>query len=67
MALLRAVAAVQAAKEKLQGDERTGAAILERALEEPTRIIAPFLAPTPPSALSIGAFAMAIVRRHPED
>jgi len=40
VALLRAVPAVQAAKAKLQGDERTGAAILERALEEPTRIIA---------------------------
>jgi chaperonin GroEL len=40
VALLRAIPAVQAAKEKLGGDERTGAAILERALEEPTRIIA---------------------------
>jgi len=40
VALLRAVAAVVAAKAKLQGDERTGAAILERALEEPIRIIA---------------------------
>jgi chaperonin GroEL len=40
VALLRAIPAVQAAKEKLTGDERTGAAILERALEEPTRIIA---------------------------
>jgi chaperonin GroEL len=40
VAFLRAVGAVQAAKEKLAGDERTGAAILERALEEPMRIIA---------------------------
>ncbi len=40
VALLRAIPAVVAAKEKLVGDERTGAAILERALEEPTRIIA---------------------------
>ncbi len=40
VSLLRAISAVTAAKEKLQGDERTGAAILERALEEPTRIIA---------------------------
>ncbi len=40
VALLRAVAAVTLAKAKLSGDERTGAAILERALEEPTRIIA---------------------------
>jgi chaperonin GroEL len=40
VALLRAIPAVQAAKEKLSGDERTGAGILERALEEPTRIIA---------------------------
>ncbi len=40
VALLRAIPAVQAAKEKLGGDERTGAAILDRALEEPTRIIA---------------------------
>jgi chaperonin GroEL len=40
VALLRAVPAVIAAKAKLQGDERTGAAILERALEEPIRIIA---------------------------
>ncbi len=40
VALLRAVAAVVKAKEKLTGDERTGAAILERALEEPMRIIA---------------------------
>ncbi len=40
VALLRAVPAVIAAKEKLMGDERTGAAILERALEEPVRIIA---------------------------
>ncbi len=40
VALLRAIPAVIAAKEKLTGDERTGAAILERALEEPIRIIA---------------------------
>jgi chaperonin GroEL len=40
VALLRAVTAVVAAKAKLQGDERTGAGILERALEEPIRIIA---------------------------
>jgi chaperonin GroEL len=40
VALLRAVDAVIAAKEKLSGDERTGAAILERALEEPMRVIA---------------------------
>ncbi len=40
VALLRAVPAVIAAKAKLSGDERTGAAILERALEEPVRIIA---------------------------
>jgi len=40
VALLRAVPAVIAAKEKLQGDERTGAAILEKALEEPLRVIA---------------------------
>src|SRR4029078_3803850 len=40
VALLRAVAAVTLAKAKLTGDERTGAAILERSLEEPVRIIA---------------------------
>ncbi len=40
VALLRAITALRQAKESLQGDERTGAAILERALEEPTRIIA---------------------------
>ncbi len=40
VALLRAIPAVIAAKEKLEGDERTGCAILERALEEPVRIIA---------------------------
>jgi len=40
VALLHSVAAVRKAKEKLDGDERTGAAILERALEEPMRIIA---------------------------
>ncbi len=39
VALLRAIPAVVALKEKLTGDERTGAAILERALEEPIRII----------------------------
>jgi len=38
--LLRAIDAVTKAKETLSGDERTGAAILERALEEPMRIIA---------------------------
>ncbi len=40
VALLHAIPAVVAAKAKLSGDERTGAAILERALEEPVRIIA---------------------------
>jgi chaperonin GroEL len=40
VALLQAIPAIKALKEKLQGDERTGAAILERALEEPVRIIA---------------------------
>jgi chaperonin GroEL len=40
VALLRAVAAVEKAKAKLQGDERTGASILEKALEEPLRVIA---------------------------
>ena len=40
VALLRAIEAVTKAKEKLTGDERTGAAILERALEEPMRVIA---------------------------
>ncbi|MEX2226524.1 MAG: chaperonin GroEL [Dehalococcoidia bacterium] len=40
VALLRAIPAVIAAKEKLEGDERTGAAILEKALEEPLRVIA---------------------------
>jgi chaperonin GroEL len=40
VALLKAVPAITALKEKLQGDERTGAAILERALEEPLRVIA---------------------------
>jgi chaperonin GroEL len=40
VALLRAVAALDKAKAKLSGDERTGAAILERALEEPLRVIA---------------------------
>jgi chaperonin GroEL len=40
VALLRAVDAVRKRKAKLEGDERTGAAILERALEEPVRIIA---------------------------
>jgi len=40
VALLRAIPAVVAAREKLVGDERTGAAILEKALEEPLRVIA---------------------------
>jgi chaperonin GroEL len=40
VALLRAIPAVTAATAKLQGDERTGAAILEKALEEPLRVIA---------------------------
>jgi len=40
VALLRAIDAVIRVKETLTGDERTGAAILERALEEPMRIIA---------------------------
>jgi chaperonin GroEL len=40
VALLRAVDAVTAAKAKLVGDEKTGAAILEKALEEPLRVIA---------------------------
>jgi chaperonin GroEL len=40
VALLRSVDAVTKAKAKLSGDERTGAAILERALEEPLRVIA---------------------------
>jgi chaperonin GroEL len=40
VAFLRAVPVVAALKDKLSGDERTGAAILERALEEPMRIIA---------------------------
>jgi chaperonin GroEL len=40
VALLRAIPDVVAAKATLEGDERTGAAILERALEEPVRIIA---------------------------
>ncbi len=40
VALLRAVDAVIKAKAKLVGDEKTGAAILEKALEEPLRIIA---------------------------
>ncbi len=40
VALLRAIPAVVAAREKLTGDEKTGAAILERALEEPLRVIA---------------------------
>jgi chaperonin GroEL len=40
VALLRAIEAVTAAKAKLQGDEKTGAAILEKALEEPLRVIA---------------------------
>ncbi|MDP9237644.1 MAG: chaperonin GroEL [Chloroflexota bacterium] len=40
VALLHAIDAVAKVKMTLEGDERTGAAILERALEEPTRIIA---------------------------
>jgi chaperonin GroEL len=40
VALLHAIPAVIAARDKLTGDERTGASILERALEEPVRIIA---------------------------
>jgi chaperonin GroEL len=40
VSLLQALPAVQKAKEAMEGDERTGAAILERALEEPMRIIA---------------------------
>ncbi|HXK33740.1 MAG TPA: chaperonin GroEL [Dehalococcoidia bacterium] len=40
VALLRVIDAITKAKEKLQGDERTGCAILERALEEPMRVIA---------------------------
>jgi chaperonin GroEL len=40
VSLLQAIPAVQKAKEAMEGDERTGAAILERALEEPMRIIA---------------------------
>jgi chaperonin GroEL len=40
VALLRVIDAVRAAKEKLEGDERTGATILEKALEEPTKVIA---------------------------
>jgi chaperonin GroEL len=40
VALLRAVPAIEALKKTLEGDERTGAAILEKALEEPMRVIA---------------------------
>ena len=40
VALLHAIPAVVAAGAKLKGDEKTGCAILERALEEPVRIIA---------------------------
>jgi chaperonin GroEL len=40
VALLRAVDAVIKAKAKLTGDEKTGASILEKALEEPLRVIA---------------------------
>jgi len=40
VALLRVIDAVRAAKERLEGDERTGATILEKALEEPTKVIA---------------------------
>ncbi len=40
LALLRAIAAVDAAAAKAEGDERTGMLILRRALEAPTRQIA---------------------------
>ncbi|HXF50108.1 MAG TPA: chaperonin GroEL [Dehalococcoidia bacterium] len=40
VALLRTIPAVAKAREKLEGDVATGASILERALEEPMRIIA---------------------------
>jgi chaperonin GroEL len=40
VALLRTLPALARAREKLEGDVATGAAILERALEEPMRIIA---------------------------
>jgi chaperonin GroEL len=40
VALLRVIDAVAKARAKLAGDERTGCAILERALEEPMRVIA---------------------------
>jgi chaperonin GroEL len=40
LALLRAVAAVEAEERKCEGDERTGLQILRRALEVPTRQIA---------------------------
>jgi chaperonin GroEL len=40
LALLRAIAAVEREEAKCEGDERTGLAILKRALEAPTRQIA---------------------------
>jgi chaperonin GroEL len=40
LALLRAIAAVEAEAEKAQGDEKSGVLILRRALEAPTRQIA---------------------------
>jgi chaperonin GroEL len=40
VALLQVIPAIGKAKEKLAGDERTGCSILERALEEPMRVIA---------------------------
>jgi chaperonin GroEL len=40
LALLRAIAAVQAEEGKAEGDERTGMQVLRRALEAPTRQIA---------------------------
>ncbi len=40
LALLRAIAAVEREEGKAEGDERTGLAILRRALEAPTRTIA---------------------------
>jgi chaperonin GroEL len=40
LALLRAIAAVQAEEGKVEGDERTGMQVLRRALEAPTRQIA---------------------------
>ncbi|WP_117237773.1 chaperonin GroEL [Thermus sediminis] len=40
VALLRAIGAVEELLKKLEGDEATGARIVRRALEEPTRLIA---------------------------